>query len=164
MVLEDVSAVPFAPFVRVRKRSARTGFWSLMSSGSWTAYPEADHIGTAPTHMGAWEKLALGWLGDDLAVATAGQDASFDLGPSESATQGRYQALRVNLPNYSKTTPVFPVDGTDPNYVYSTKGDNIDTSAVKTLAAPVGAGARRSRSARSTTSRPTGTTRSYAPR
>ena len=116
-----------------------TGFWSLMSSGSWGSYPEADHIGTAPTHMGAWEKLALGWLGDDLAVATAGQDASFDLGPSESATRGRYQALRVNLPNYSKTTPVFPVDGTDPNYFYSTKGDNLDTSAVKTLAAPVGA-------------------------
>jgi len=117
-----------------------TGFWSLMSSGSWGSYPEADHIGTAPTHMGAWEKLALGWLGDDLAVATAGQDASFDLGPSESATNGRYQALRVNLPNYERTVTAFPVDGADPNYFYSTKGDNIDTSASKALAAPIGAG------------------------
>jgi immune inhibitor A len=117
-----------------------TGFWTLMSSGSWGSYPTADHIGTAPTHMGAWEKLALGWLGDDLAVATAGQDASFDLGPSESATRGRYQALRVNLPSYSRTTTAFPVDGADPNYFYSTKGDNLDVSASKTLPAPVGAG------------------------
>jgi immune inhibitor A len=115
-----------------------TGFWTLMSSGSWTSYPEADHIGTAPTHMGAWEKLSLGWLGDDLGVATAGQDASFDLGPSESATRGRYQALRVNLPNYTKTTTVYPVDGSaDQNYFYSTKGDNLDVSMAKTLTAPL---------------------------
>jgi immune inhibitor A len=117
-----------------------TGFWSLMSSGSWGSYPEADHIGTAPTHMGAWEKLALGWLGDDLAVATAGQDASFELGPSESATRGRDQALRINLPDYKKTTNAFPVDGTDPNYFYSTKDDNLDVSATKALPSPVGAG------------------------
>lgn len=116
-----------------------TGFWTLMSSGSW-ASDAPDNIGTKPVHMGAWEKLALGWLGDDLGVATAGQDASFDLGPAETATRGRYQALRVNLPEYSKTTSAFPVDGSDPNYFYSTKGDDLDVSAVKALPAAVGAG------------------------
>jgi immune inhibitor A len=110
-----------------------TGFWTLMSSGSW-ASDSKNAIGDKPVHMGAWEKLALGWLGSDLAVASLGQDASFDLGPGEHATNGRYQALRVNLPNYTKVTTVFPVDGTDPNYFYSTKGDDIDTSASKALA------------------------------
>ena len=109
-----------------------TGFWTLMSSGSWASDSE-NAIGDKPVHMGAWEKLALGWLGDDLAVASVGQDATFDLGPGEHASNGRYQALRVNLPNYTRVTTAFPVDGADPNYFYSTRGDDIDTSASKTL-------------------------------
>jgi immune inhibitor A len=111
-----------------------TGFWTLMSSGSW-ASDSKDAIGDNPVHMGAWEKLALGWLGSDLAVASAGDDASFDLGPAEGATRGKSQALRVNLPNYTKTTTIFAVDGSDPNYFYSTQGNDVDTSAVKTLPA-----------------------------
>jgi immune inhibitor A len=118
---------------RTSSRDNGTGFWTLMSSGSWGSSPEADHIGTEPMHMGAWEKLALGWLGDDLGVASAGQDATFDLGPAEISTRNRYQALRINLPNYSKTTSVFAVDGSDPNYLYSTQGDDIDTTAAKNL-------------------------------
>jgi immune inhibitor A len=123
---------------RVSANDNGTGFWTLMSSGSWGSYPERDHIGTEPVHMGAWEKLALGWLGDDLGVAAAGQDATFDLGPAETATQNRDQALRINLPNYTRTNTLYPVDGSDPNYFYSTQGDNIDTTAQKTLAAPLG--------------------------
>jgi immune inhibitor A len=110
-----------------------TGFWTLMSSGSW-ASDSKDAIGDNPVHMGAWEKLALGWLGDDLAVTTLGADATFDLGPAEGATRNRYQALRVNLPNYTRVTTVFPVDGTDSNYYYSGKGDNIDNSMRRSLA------------------------------
>jgi immune inhibitor A len=123
---------------RVSANDNGTGFWTLMSSGSWGSYPERDHIGTEPVHMGAWEKLALGWLGDDLAVASAGQDATFDLGPAETATQKRYQALRINLPNYTRTNTLYPVDGSDPNYFYSTQGDDIDTTAAKTLPAALG--------------------------
>lgn len=113
-----------------------TGFWTLMSSGSW-ASDSANAIGDKPVHMGAWEKLALGWLGDDLARTSLGANATFDLGPAEGATRNRYQALRVDLPAYTRTTNVFPVDGTDPNYYYSGKGDNIDNSMTKavTLAA-----------------------------
>src|SRR4029434_5347281 len=84
-----------------------TGFWTLMSSGSWASYA-TDNIGTAPVHMGAWEKLALGWL--DLGVAQLGEDKTFDLGPAETATRNRFQALRVNLPNYTRTSTVFSVD------------------------------------------------------
>src|SRR4030095_5207923 len=75
-----------------------TGFWTLMSSGSWASHSK-DAIGDNPVHMGAWEKLALGWLGDDLARLPLGADAVVDLGPAEGATRGRYQALRVDLPN-----------------------------------------------------------------
>jgi immune inhibitor A len=38
-----------------------TAFWTLMSSGSYGNDGTID-IGTEPTHMGAWEKLQLGWL------------------------------------------------------------------------------------------------------
>ena len=110
-----------------------TGFWTLMSYGSW-ASDSANAIGDKPVHMGAWEKLALGWLGDDLARTALGADATFDLGPAEGATRNRYQALRVDLPNYTRTTTVFPVDGTDANYYYSGKGDNIDDSMSKSVA------------------------------
>jgi len=113
-----------------------TGFWTLMSSGSWASYAK-DNIGTAPVQMASWEKLLLGWL--DLGVTQLGQDATFDLGPAETATRNRYQALRVNLPNSQKTATAFPVDGSDANYYYSTKGDDIDTSMTKTLATPLAA-------------------------
>jgi immune inhibitor A len=107
-----------------------TGFWTLMSSGSW-ASDSPDSIGDKPVHMGAWEKLALGWLDDTLARVALGTDVIIDLGPAEGSTRGRYQALRVDLPDFSRTITVFPVDGGDPNYFYSTKGDDIDTSMSK---------------------------------
>ena len=117
-----------------------TGFWTLMSSGSW-ASDSPDAIGDKPVHMGAWEKLALGWLGDDLARVALGADVTVDLGPAEGATRGRYQALRVDLPNLSKTTAVFAVDGSDPNYFYSGNGDDLDNSMTRSFstatAAPI---------------------------
>ena len=48
-----------------------TGFWTLMSSGSWLNKGE-DDIGTTPNHMGPWEKLQLGWL--DYSVVNPGTD------------------------------------------------------------------------------------------
>jgi immune inhibitor A len=117
-----------------------TGFWTLMSSGSWASdSPQA--IGDKPVHMGAWEKLALGWLDGDLARVAFGADVSVDLGPAEGATRGRFQALRVDLPNITRTSTAFPVDGSDPNYYYSGKGDNLDHTMTKsagfTAATPI---------------------------
>ncbi|MDK1327477.1 immune inhibitor A domain-containing protein [Arthrobacter sp. zg-Y1143] len=71
-----------------------TGFWTLMSSGSWLGRG-TDSIGTTPNHMGAWEKLQLGWL--DYDVATAGQKSTHMLGASYHATK-KQQALVVTLP------------------------------------------------------------------
>ena len=72
-----------------------TGFWTLMSSGSWLGDGAGD-IGTTPNHMGAWEKLQLGWL--DYTKVKAGQKSTVNLGPAEHATK-RSQALLVELPN-----------------------------------------------------------------
>jgi immune inhibitor A len=113
-----------------------TGFWSLMSSGSW-ASSVPNTLDTAPTHMGAWEKLALGWL--DVAAATSGDTGEFDLGPAEGDQRGNYQGLRINLDPETKTTNLFPVDGADQNYFWSDKGDDIDTKAARTLPAPLAA-------------------------
>jgi immune inhibitor A len=111
-----------------------TGFWTLMSSGSWASdSPYA--IGDNPVHMGAWEKLALGWLGDDLARVALGANVVVELGPAEGATRNRYQALRVDLPAITRTVTPFPVDGADPNYFYSSQGDSIDTSLTRSFAA-----------------------------
>ena len=44
-----------------------TGFWTLMSSGSWVDTGQ-DTIGNAPSHMGAWEKFQLGWLNYEVAL------------------------------------------------------------------------------------------------
>ena len=45
-----------------------TGFWTLMSSGSWIDEGK-DTIGNKPSHMGAWEKFQLGWLNYEVARA-----------------------------------------------------------------------------------------------
>ncbi|WP_442859116.1 immune inhibitor A domain-containing protein [Arthrobacter sp. CAN_A2] len=71
-----------------------TGFWSLMSSGSWLGHGNGS-IGTTPNHMGAWEKLQLGWL--DYEVATAGVKSTHKIGPSFHGTKAP-QAVVVNLP------------------------------------------------------------------
>ena len=110
-----------------------TGFWTLMSSGSW-ASDSKFAIGDKPVHMGAWEKLALGWLGDDLATVALGADVTVELGPAEGATRGRYQALRLNLPNFSKITSVFAPDGADANYFYSGRGDDLDNTMTRSFA------------------------------
>jgi len=71
-----------------------TGFWTLMSSGSWMGHGEGD-IGTTPDHMGAWEKLQLGWL--DYEMAETGKRSTHLLGPSYHATK-QPQAVVVELP------------------------------------------------------------------
>src|SRR3954454_13769182 len=119
---------------RVSANDNGTGFWTLMSSGSWASDSKTS-IGDEPVHMGAWEKLALGWIDTDLATTSSDQDATFDLGPAEAATRNRYQALRVNLPPVTKTQAAFPVDGADANYFYSNKGNDLDNTISKALPA-----------------------------
>ena len=98
-----------------------TAFWTLMSSGSWLNEGK-DDIGSKPNHMGAWEKLQLGWLNYD--VAPSGKTSSFKLGPSMTNTR-QAQAVIAVLPKKTVVTEVGkPFAGA--NYYYSGDGDNFD--------------------------------------
>jgi immune inhibitor A len=111
-----------------------TGFWTLMSSGSWVDTGQ-DTIGNAPSHMGAWEKFQLGWLNYE--VAYAGQKSEHKLGPMEANTK-QAQGLFVVLPdkpvNVNIGTPRY---GTQ--YYYSGSGHNLDNFMYKAFSLPAGA-------------------------
>ncbi|MFB7493908.1 immune inhibitor A domain-containing protein [Streptomyces sp. NPDC056161] len=79
-----------------------TGFWTLMSSGSWLGRGE-DAIGDLPGDMNAWDKLQLGWL--DYDVAKAGSRSAHKLGVAEYNTKNP-QALVVTLPDKEVTTEI----------------------------------------------------------
>lgn len=105
-----------------------TGFWTLMSSGANIGDGGPNGIGDAPTDMGAWEKLQLGWLNYE--VAYAGQKSEHKLGPAEYNTK-QAQALVTVLPDKQVSfNVVAPKSG---SYAFwSTKGDDINTSMTKT--------------------------------
>ena len=71
-----------------------TGFWTLMGSGGWLSRGQGA-IGTTPDHMGAWEKLQLGWL--DYEVAIPGRSSTHVIGPSAVAGDAA-RGLVVVLP------------------------------------------------------------------
>ncbi len=111
-----------------------TGFWTLMSSGSYgNSGAPADGIGTKPIHMGAWEKLQLGWL--DYETVRYGKASAIKLGPATHATDAA-QAVVVELPDSVVTTTVgTPFAGAD--FWYSGSGDELDHSMLTPL--PTGA-------------------------
>jgi immune inhibitor A len=78
-----------------------TGFWTLMSGGSWLNHGK-DSIGTTPGYMGAWEKLQLGWL--DHKTVPYGTDTTVKLGPADKASKSAAQAIVVPLPDRTVTT------------------------------------------------------------
>ncbi|MEZ3178340.1 immune inhibitor A [Streptomyces pimonensis] len=85
-----------------------TGFWSLMSSGSWLGTGKQE-IGDLPGDMTAWDKLQLGWLNYD--TAKAGVNSWHKLGVAEYNTKNK-QALVVTLPKKAVTTEVIqPSEG-----------------------------------------------------
>jgi immune inhibitor A len=112
-----------------------TDFWALMAS-SWPSDSE-NAIGDHPYHMGAWEKLVLGWM--DLAEMNPGDTGKVVIGPAEGANTTGVQALRVRLPNYMRTEVIFAPEGGDPNYYYSDMGDAIQTTMSRSLGAALAA-------------------------
>jgi immune inhibitor A len=110
-----------------------TGFWTLMSSGSWMGDGIED-IGSKSSHMGAWEKFQLGWLNYD--VAYAGRTSAHRLGPMEFNTR-QAQGVFVVLPPKTVVTNIgAPAAGS--NYYYSGAGDNLDNSMARTITLPAG--------------------------
>lgn len=78
-----------------------TGFWTLMSSGSWLNHGKAE-IGSTPGYMGPWEKLQLGWL--DYTPVNYGFDRTVTVGPADRDVKNLGQALMVNLADKTVTT------------------------------------------------------------
>lgn len=85
-----------------------TGFWDLMSSGSWLGTGK-NAIGDLPGDFSAWDKLQLGWL--NYGTAKAAKKSVTKLGVSEYNTKDK-QALIVSLPEKTVTTElVTPASG-----------------------------------------------------
>jgi immune inhibitor A len=95
-----------------------TGFWTLMSSGSWLNDGTVD-IGSKPSHMGNWEKFQLGWLNYE--VAYAGSKSEHKLGPAETNTK-QAQGLFVVLPDKEVVTEIG--DAYSGDYFYFSGADN----------------------------------------
>jgi immune inhibitor A len=111
-----------------------TGFWTLMSSGSWIDEGK-DTIGNKPSHMGAWEKFQLGWL--NYQVAFAGKSSAHRLGPMEFNTK-QAQGVFVVLPQ--KPVTVHIADPYAGSYFYfSGSANNLRNTMTKAFT--LGAGA-----------------------
>jgi immune inhibitor A len=113
-----------------------TGFWTLMSSGANIGDGGSKGIGDAPTDMGAWEKLQIGWL--NYAEVDAGEEAHLTLGPAEYNTKNP-QALLVHLPD--KVVDFHVGDPFEGSYFYhSGSGNDLDNNMTRPItlgAAPV---------------------------
>ncbi|WP_333777960.1 immune inhibitor A domain-containing protein [Streptomyces sp. IBSBF 3136] len=105
-----------------------TGFWTLMSSGSWLGTGK-EAIGDLPGDMNAWDKLQLGWLNYD--SAKAGVSSWHKLGVAEYNTKYR-QALVVTLPKKAvKTEIVTPAQGSA--QWWSGSGDNLKNTLTRSV-------------------------------
>jgi immune inhibitor A len=111
-----------------------TGFWTLMSSGSWLNEGQAagDAIGTTPGGFGPEEKLFLGWL--DYSTVGAGASGDYVLGASQNTYKGKDQAIKVNLPRSDRTdTYVTPPEGT--HAWWSGRGDDLKNTLTRSIPA-----------------------------
>ncbi|WP_031102982.1 immune inhibitor A domain-containing protein [Streptomyces sp. NRRL S-146] len=105
-----------------------TGFWTLMSSGSWLGTGK-NEIGDLPGDMTAWDKMQLGWLNFD--KAKAGVNSWHKLGPAEYNTKHK-QALVVDLPKKAVTTEVVtPAEGK--TQWWSGSGDNLKNTLTRVV-------------------------------
>ncbi|MET9673334.1 immune inhibitor A domain-containing protein [Streptomyces sp. NPDC006482] len=106
-----------------------TGFWTLMSSGSWLGQGK-DAIGDLPGDMTAWDKLQLGWLNyAKVNDWQRGTKTTHKLGVSEYNTENP-QALLVELPKKAVTTDVVaPAEGA--SQWWSNMGDDLKNTLTR---------------------------------
>jgi immune inhibitor A len=109
-----------------------TGFWTLMSSGSYLGDGTID-IGSRPGDLLAWDKLQLGWL--DYDMARAGKRSHHTLGPAETTHWTARQALLVQLPQKERVRPVFPPYSGSYAW-HGGIGDGLDVHMTRTLTLP----------------------------
>lgn len=99
-----------------------TGFWTLMSSGSWLGC-KGQALGTCPSGLNAWEKWVLGWL--DPVVVEPGQTLN-NVNLKNATSSGlSHKAIRVLLPGYGYTVTVNQPHSGSYEW-YSGAGDSLD--------------------------------------
>ncbi|GIG58825.1 protease [Longispora fulva] len=103
-----------------------TGFWTLMSGGSWLNHGKQD-IGSTPGYMGPNEKLFLGWLDYDV-VDTTKKTSVNVLGAAAGGNLfGLKQATMVKLPTQHLTKEYTKPFGGSGEW-WSGSDDNLQTS------------------------------------
>jgi len=102
-----------------------------MSSGSWLGHGIED-IGTTPGLMGPEEKVFLGWL--NYAEVNGGQDATYDLGPSQHTYATALQAIKVNLPD-AVTSTSYTTPPAGAHAWWSGRGDDLSNRLTRTVPA-----------------------------
>jgi immune inhibitor A len=108
-----------------------TGFWTLMSGGSWLNHG-TDSIGSTPGYLGAWEKLQLGWL--DYRQVNYGRNTKVNLGPADRA--GKLpQAVLVNLPDKTVVTS-YNTPHSGASEWWGGSADDLNTTLTRTVDLP----------------------------
>ena len=116
--------------------SNATGFWTIMSSGSYLGDGTTD-IGARPGDVGAWEKLQLGWLNYEVAIAS--KLSSIRLGPAETNTK---QAQAVIIPLPQEKNVFYLYDPAVGSLAYGAKAwwggksDLLDSTMIRTVTVP----------------------------
>ena len=106
-------------------------WWSLMAQSRASAKNDVG-VGTRPADLGAWDKLQLGWL--DYEIAVAGNTRAYDLGPHEYNSD-EAQGLLVVLPKKSVTT-VFATPYEGSKTWWSGTGDDLSNTMSRTVTLP----------------------------
>ncbi|MFE5550003.1 immune inhibitor A domain-containing protein [Streptomyces sp. NPDC056534] len=108
-----------------------TGYWSLMSSGSWLGRGQGT-VGDLPGDMNAWDKLQLGWLNyTKVRNDQRGEKSTHKLGVAEYNTANP-QALVVELPKKTVTTDVVaPAEGA--TQWWSNMGDDLKNTLTRSV-------------------------------
>ncbi|ANZ38834.1 protease [Lentzea guizhouensis] len=102
-------------------------WWSIMGQNRVNAPGEA--TGERANEFSAWDKLQLGWL--DYEIAVAGQERTFQLGPHEYNT-AKAQGLVVVLPDISKSFD-YGAPFAGGKMWWSEKGNDLDHSMTAPL-------------------------------
>ena len=112
-----------------------TGFWTIMSSGSYLGEGGED-IGARPGDMNGWDKLQLGWLTYDL--AEHGKFSVHKLGPAENTTKAA-QAVVIALPaslNVGYEYDAVAISTAMGKAWVSGTGDNYQSSMIRSIVVP----------------------------
>ena len=108
-----------------------TGFWTLMSGGSWLGNGK-NGIGTTPGYMGAWEKIFLGWADVKTVQYAKGTSQTITTGPADLDDKKLPQAVAVSLPD-KKVVTNYNTPKTGTMEWWSGRGDDLSNSLTRDI-------------------------------